>query len=122
MNKTVTAIVVVATLVFLGGGVWFISQSNTAHTSPAKLDAFAKCLSAKKITMYGAYWCPHCQATKKDFGNSFQYVNYVECTVDTQKCSDMNINGYPTWIFPDGTRNEGQMSLRDLSAKSDCPL
>ena len=38
----------------------------------------------KKLTMYGAYWCSHCQAEKKLFGDSFKYVPYVECTQETK--------------------------------------
>ena len=37
--------------------------------------------------MYGAYWCPHCQAQKKVFGESFQYVPYVECTQQNRAVS-----------------------------------
>ena len=39
------------------------------------LDSFAKCLSAKGVKMYGAWWCPHCKDQKESFGYSFQYVN-----------------------------------------------
>jgi len=120
MNKTALSIIVFVTILLLAGGVWFASQSGTPK--PGQYDAFAKCLAGKKVTMYGAYWCPHCQNTKKAFGASFQYVPYVECTVEVKKCTDQNVNGYPTWIFPDGSRLEGETSLKDLSVKSGCPL
>jgi hypothetical protein len=62
-------------------------------------DAFAKCLTAKGLTMYGAVWCPHCQDQKALFGDSFKYIKYVECPDNTQLCIDKNIQGYPTWIM-----------------------
>jgi hypothetical protein len=64
----------------------------------ADKDAFAQCLTAKGFTMYGAYWCPHCQQEKSYFGDSFKYINYVECTEKTQLCLDKGVQGYPTWI------------------------
>ena len=63
----------------------------------ADKDAFAKCLTEKGLVMYGAEWCVHCKEQKALFGNSFQYVKYVECPDNTQLCVAEGINGYPTW-------------------------
>ncbi len=91
--------------------------------APAReLDSFANCLSQKGAVMYGAYWCPHCQNEKRAFGDSFRIVSYVECTEEIQKCLDADINGYPTWIFSDGQRFEGEQGLRRLSEISGCVL
>ncbi len=88
----------------------------------AETDAFAQCLADKGITMYGADWCPHCQNEKKAFGDSFRLVPYVECPVDPQKCLAAGINGYPTWVFPDGRKLVGEQGLEKLSEESDCLL
>ncbi|TAL56410.1 MAG: hypothetical protein EPN86_02655 [Nanoarchaeota archaeon] len=87
-----------------------------------QFDAFAQCLAEKNITMYGAEWCPHCQNEKKAFGDSFQFVPYVECPDNPQKCLAAGINGYPTWIFPDGKKLEGEQGLEKLSKESSCSL
>src|SRR5579872_724465 len=47
----------------------------------SRLDSFAKCLAAKQVKMYGAYWCPHCADQEAMFEASFKYVPYVECGV-----------------------------------------
>ena len=47
--------------------------------------------------MYGAEWCSHCKNQKKLFGNSFQYVNYVDCDKNSKECKEAGISGYPTW-------------------------
>lgn len=120
MNKSVLIIIVFLTILFLGGGVWLVTKSGAPK--PGQYDNFAKCLASKNVTMYGAYWCPHCLNTKKEFGDSFQYVPYVECTVETKTCTDKQIQGYPTWIFSDGTRIEGEASLQKISEKSGCSL
>jgi hypothetical protein len=51
------------------------------HKRTSRLDAFAKCLTAKQAKMYGAFWCQHCDAQKEKFGSSFQYAPYVECGI-----------------------------------------
>ena len=87
-----------------------------------QLDEFAQCLAEKQITMYGAEWCPHCQNEKKAFGSSFKYIPYVECPDDPKKCIAAGINGYPTWIFPDSKKLEGEQGLNELSQESGCAL
>lgn len=95
-------------------------KGRGAETNP--LDDFAKCLTERGVVMYGAYWCPHCQNEKKAFGDSFKFVNYVECTQETQKCLAENIEGYPTWIFPDGKRLLGEQGIQKLAQASGCVL
>jgi hypothetical protein len=98
-----------------------------AASAPGKYDAFAKCLSAKKLTFFGAFWCPHCAEQKGLFGSSVQYLPYTECSTpdgqgQTQVCKDAGITGYPTWQLPDGSRLNGVVQLQTLSEKSGCPL
>ena len=112
-------------LVILGIGIAAIIAVYLLYPrqqTNGQLDAFAQCLAEKNITMYGAEWCPHCQNEKKAFGDSFKFVLYVECTDDPQKCLTAGINGYPTWIFPDGKKLEGEQGLNKLSQQSGCAL
>lgn len=99
--------------------MWYFSRVPSPY---GNLDLFAQCLAEKKITMYGAYWCSHCQAEKARFGNSFKYVPYVECTEETNKCVEAGIEGYPTWILQDGTKLVGEQGLEKLSEVSGCVL
>ena len=92
-----------------------------------RLDAFAKCLAAKQVKMYGAYWCPHCAEQKEMFESSFQYVPYVECGVpgsreEAPSCKDAGIKHFPTWQFADGERREGTQPLAALGTKTGCSL
>lgn len=86
------------------------------------LTAFAQCLAEKKITMYGAEWCPHCLNEKKAFGDSFKYVPYVECPEEPNRCLAAGIRGYPTWLMADGKKLEGEQGINRLSAESGCFL
>ncbi len=103
-------------------------DQTTGNLVPiANLDDFAKCLTEKEVKMYGAYWCPHCENNKKAFGDSWQYVTYVECAVEgqpqvqTAACTDAGISGYPTWII-DGEKYPGEQTLENLARLSGCTL
>ncbi len=117
-------ILIVVVLLLVGGAFYFLSMQEA---KPGKLDQFAQCLKSKGLVFYGAFWCPHCQNEKALFGNSKQYLPYVECSTpdssgQLQVCSDQKIEGYPTWHFPDGSKQEGEMTLQELSTKSGCTL
>jgi len=108
------------TLLLLVGGLYLATKKPSGTVG--NLDNYAKCLTEKGMTMYGAYWCQHCKNIKKLFGDSFKYVQYVECTVETKTCTDKGVNGYPTFIFSDGSRLEGEITLSDFANKTSCPL
>jgi glutaredoxin len=92
-----------------------------------RLLPFAQCIKQSGTTFYGAFWCPHCAATKKMFGSAQKELPYVECSTpdtqhQTQICIDKKIEGYPTWVFPDGSRKTGELTLDELSTQTKCPL
>jgi hypothetical protein len=113
-------------VVVIIAGIMLYSSFPTEQDG-GKYDSFAQCLTDKGITMYGAFWCPHCNEQKELFGKSMKYVDYVECstpdrTDQTQVCKDANISGYPTWQLQNGTRIEGKIPLEVLSKESGCIL
>lgn len=96
-------------------------------SKPGKYDEFAKCLGEKGAKFYGTFWCPHCADQKSLFEKSVKYLPYVECSDPTGSsqlnvCKENNIVGYPTWTFADGSRQEGLLTLSELSEKTSCPL
>ena len=115
--KILILIIVIAVLSAI-----YLFYSTKSQSTVGKYDDFAKCLASKNITMYGTYNCPHCLNEKKAFGSSFQYVSYVECTQEPNKCVDAGIVEVPTWIFPDGRKLIGEQGLEKLSQESGCPL
>lgn len=100
---------------------------NRTDNEPGEYDAFAKCLSDNEVKMYGAYWCPYCNDQKEMFGNSWKYINYIECSLPNRAgqkliCQQNNVKVYPTWEFQDGQKIEGKLSLEQLSQYGDCKL
>jgi hypothetical protein len=101
-----------------------------ALASPASarsLATFGMCLAREGAIFYGASWCPQCRAQQKLLGSGSGYVHYVECSADggrekTQECQDAGITGYPTWVFADGSRVPGRLSIETLAERSGCGL
>ena len=113
--------------IILGLIILGVLASVFVSVRPNKLDSFAQCLKDNGTKMYGAFWCPHCQRTKAMFGSAVKLLPYVECSTpdgqgQTQICIDKGIQGYPTWIFPDGSKLSGEHTLQEISAASKCPL
>ncbi len=107
-------------VLFIGTIVW-------TKTLPGKLDGFAQCLTDAGAKFYGAFWCPHCQSQKAIFGNSQKKLPYIECSTpdrknQTQVCIDAKVEGYPLWIFKDGTRKSGELTLKELAETTSCEL
>jgi thiol-disulfide isomerase/thioredoxin len=122
--KQIAGIGIVAVLVLLG--ISYGIQGYTA-TLPGKYDGLAACLVEKGAMFYGAFWCPHCKDQKKLFGNSAKLLPYTECSApdgksQLQVCVDKDIQGYPTWIFADGTRKNEILTPEQLATTVGCPL
>ena len=104
-----------------------LSASFLVQTGPGNLDSFTQCLKDKGAVFYGAFWCPHCQNTKRLFGASEKLLPYVECSTtdgkgQLQVCIDKKVESYPTWEFADGSRLTGERSLQELADKTSCTL
>ena len=114
-------------LLILGVIATVLLRGDSAPVGPGKYDVLAQCLKDKGAVFYGAFWCAHCQATKKLFGSSQKLLPYVECSTangrgQTQECADKKIAGYPTWEFADGSRLTGEIPLAQLAEKTSCEL
>lgn len=122
-NTKLQNTLIASAIAIVGAGLIIIllRQSIVSSQSSA-LDEFAKCLADKDATMYGAEWCPHCQNEKKAFGGSFRFIPYIECPKEPDICIQKQVQGYPTWIFSDGSRFEGEQGLERLSTISGCSL
>ena len=89
----------------------------SSSQGPGKYDTFAKALTEEGVKMYGTEWCSHCKNQKELFGNSFQYINYIDCDEESYLCQSAGVKGFPTWEI-DGQLYPGEQSLEDLSLYS----
>jgi len=123
LSKNVIITIIASTVLIVGASVLLVRSGNT----PGKYDDFAKCLTEKGAEFYGAFWCPHCRNQKSLFGKSVEYINYIECSTpdgnsQLSQCTEKGIEGYPTWIFADGSRENGEVPLEKLAEKTGCIL
>ncbi len=123
MKKGVTIFwTIIIVLIVLG-----IATSLVASNRPGKYDDLAMCIKNNGVVFYGAFWCPHCQATKALFGKSAKLLPYTECsTPDGQgqlkACTDKGVSQYPTWIRPDGAIFTGEHTIAEWAAFSGCSI
>jgi thiol-disulfide isomerase/thioredoxin len=92
---------------------------------PGKYADVAKCLTEKGVVMYGAYWCPHCQAQKEAFGDDVQFLPYQECDDGAKGgnhalCLEKGVSSYPTWVFPGQGNLVGQQPIFVLAKIANC--
>jgi hypothetical protein len=95
--------------------------------SRESVDEFAKCLTENGVVMYGTFWCPHCANVKKDFGESFRHINYIECDPrgddeQAELCIEKDIQEYATFEFSDGSRLVGEPNFEELGGKTGCEI
>ena len=87
---------------------------------------FAKDLAASGAKLYGAAWGPFTTQQMQLFEDGGNELPFIEVTLPDRSISDLGIdnqiNAYPTWVFPDGTRNIGSLSLEEISELSDVPI
>lgn len=119
------AVITLATVVLVVLPIVIWAKLSFKSPEAGQYDDLAKCLAAKNVRMYGAYWCVHCQTQKKAFGNSWQYIEYIECSLpggkgQTEECNEAGIKGYPTWDLGKGERLSGEVSIEQLAEKSGC--
>jgi hypothetical protein len=101
-----------------------INQPTSPSGDLSGLDEFANCLTENDVVFYGTKTCPACSQQRGTFGDSLEYVNYVECDKNAQTsnlCSRENIRVVPTWKF-NGVPKEGVMTLEQLARESGCSL
>jgi len=100
----------------------------SARADAANLTPFGRCLGQSGAVFYGASWCPHCRNQRATLGDAMDHVRYVECSdpaapeQSASACKSANVHSYPTWIFRDGSRLSGELSLSTLAAKTGCTL
>lgn len=123
MSKQKTFIIIIALIIISVIGLGLLLNKK----NPGQYDQLALCINESGAKFYGTFWCSHCQNQKKMFGSSAKYLPYVECSSPDGKeqldiCKEAGIEGYPTWVFSDGSRQAGEISLEVLAEKTNCPL
>lgn len=90
------------------------------------LVAFAKALTDAGVKMYSAAWCTFCTMQKQLFQDGGSYLPFIEVTNPDRTLNEIgienNITSFPTWEFPDETRETGLLDLQTISERSGVPI
>ena len=104
---------------------------NIPWSGKNNYDLEAQCITEKGVNMYGSFRCGVCAKTRAMFGDSFQYINEIEChpqgeNSQTELCLQKGIKLTPTWILePMGVeqkRQEGFRSVDELKVFAGCEV
>ena len=118
-------------LIILAISLIILAGCSSSPYTDEQRTALANCLADKGVTESGAFWCPNCHEQKKLFGDAFKILEergaYIECdargdNAQPERCIENDIQGYPTWDFPDESRLVGIVQLETLAGKTGCPL
>lgn len=100
-----------------------LTTVSDAEGEPAPdLVQFAKNLETAGVIFYGAHWCPACTEQKELFQDGKDNLPFIEVTNPDRSIGqigiDNSITAYPTWVFPDTSRETGVLTLQQLSDRS----
>ncbi|MFH1404511.1 MAG: hypothetical protein ABIH21_00235 [Patescibacteria group bacterium] len=121
--KSSTYLFIFAIIIVVG----LIGYAVTRPKPPSELDGFAQCITDKDVILYHAWWCPHCAEQKALFGDAFNKLNQIECSLPgsrafTKECTDAGIESVPAWVFPGGRKFLGLQPLEKLAQETGCVL
>jgi len=73
--------------------IFYFNIPGPSNPLNQSLDSFSKCLTNNGVIMFGSDSCGFCMHQKKLFGDSFQYVKYVNCgdSLYSNDCAEKNI-------------------------------
>lgn len=115
-------LIIVAVVAVMAVAIYFLGTSFTGqYVADGDYDDFAKCLTEKGAVMYGSKNCGHCGRQKSMFGDSFQYITYVECSEQQSVCQEKNVRFVPAWEI-NGELQTGLKSLEQLADMAGCTL
>ena len=74
------------------------------------------------MKLYGAVWCPACNEQKALFEDGADFLPFIEVTNPDRTLNATgiaaNITSFPTWEFPDGSRETGVLSLATIAQRA----
>jgi hypothetical protein len=92
-------------------------STATATTGEEFQEGLAKHLSSTGAIIYTLPTCSHCQEQKGLFGTAVEYLNEVNCAIESQRCSAKGFNAVPTWEI-EGKLYTGTKTLDQLARLS----
>jgi hypothetical protein len=108
----------IAITILLITGVLILAAIILSKSSNGATKETAACI-AKNSVLYIQLGCHACGIQQKYFGESYQYLNVVDCFFNQNKCIAMNITATPTWIIGN-KKYTGAQKIEKLKELTGC--
>jgi hypothetical protein len=108
--KLITPIIIIAVILLAA----LLINGNKQETSTE----IAKCIG-KNSELYIQLGCHACKTQEEMFGESYQYLNSIDCFYEREKCIEKNITATPTWIIS-GKEYIGVQEIKELQRLTNC--
>ena len=115
MKKRNLIIILIATILLIA----FIIYETIKPETGTKEEKLAKCLAEKESVLYVKIGCPICKSQQEFFGNALEFLNIVDCSIQTEICKEKQIIRVPAWEI-NGEIYYGKKSLEQLAELSGC--
>ena len=112
-SNKVTIIIILAVIIF---AVFALSYKSLFKHSQGTTEEIARCIGENSV-VYVQLGCHACEAQEELFGDSYQYLNVVDCFFDLDKCQ--GISATPTWVIK-GEEYKGVQSIESLQELTGC--
>ena len=81
-------------------------------------EELAKCIG-ENSELYVQLGCHACELQKQAFGETYPYLNIIDCTNNPQKCLENEITKTPTWVIK-GEKYPGVRTINLLKEETGC--
>jgi len=97
-------------------GIIILAKIILSNKSVETSNEIAQCIGENSV-LYTQLGCHACEAQKNIFGESYQYLNEIDCFYEREKCSE--ITATPTWLI-NGEKYIGVQSIEELRELTKC--
>ena len=105
---TITIIVLVILL-----SIYLLTKSP-----PTTDQDIIKCIGENSV-LYVQLGCHYCAIQEDVFGENLQYITLVDCFYEREKCGEIPVTSFPTWVI-DREKYEGVQSINKLQELTGC--
>jgi len=109
-QRIITIIIILAVIAVS----WYFLSGNSQNAD----EQLAKCIGSKSI-LYMQEGCIACKKQENIFGDSYKFLNKVDCIHDSTRCLIENITATPTWQI-NNEKYKGVKTLDELKNMTGC--
>ena len=95
-----------------------INKNSTNNSNNDSQEEIMKCIAEKSV-LYVSATCGHCANQKKILEDYIDKFNMVDCSTETEKCIENNIQAVPTWLI-NNEKYTGVHSVQQLKKLTGC--